>query len=145
MSDLAFEAAVIWRGPAGERRGTVETGGQTVGWSVPSSMGGLGEGTSPEELLLAAVGTCYSATLGGALRQAKLPAGEIRVRVEGLVSGHPASTRYERITVSPRIAGGDAGRVAQYRQAAEAARDRCFIGAIVRSQVEYAVGEVEVA
>ena len=144
MSDLSFEATITWRGPSGERRGTVETGGQTFRWSVPASMGGLGEGTSPEELLLAAVATCYSATLGGTVRQARLPAQEIQVRVEGLVASQPGATRYDRITVNPRILGGDAARIEAYRQAATTARDRCFIGSIVRAQVEYAVGDVEV-
>ncbi len=144
MSDLKFEAQVSWLGALGERRGNVETGGEQVPWSVPASMGGLGEGSSPEEFLLAAVGTCFSATLGGVLRQAHLPAGAIRVRVEGLVTGYPTETRYAEVRVHPEVDAGDASRLPAYREAALTARSRCFIGGIVGKGLDYVLGDVTV-
>jgi peroxiredoxin-like protein len=144
VKDLRFDVHLTWQGPRGSRRGTLETGGQAISWSVPASMGGLGTGTSPEELLLGAVGSCYSATLGGVLRQRGLPASNVRTRVEGTVTGYPEATRFAEIRVHPTIDRGDPGRTAEYREAALAARDRCFIGSLVRPKVAYEVGSVAV-
>ena len=52
MSDLVFEAHVSWMGAAGEPRGAVRTGGQSAAWSVPVSMGGLGEGVKTAHFVL---------------------------------------------------------------------------------------------
>lgn len=145
MRDLTFCAQITWPGTRGERRGQAETGGQNLVWSVPASMGGLGEGTSPEELLLCAVGTCYSATLSGVLRQLRLPVGNVHTRVEGTVSGYPEQARLARIVVHPVLAQADGARTSEYREATIAARDRCFIGHTLRDQVEYLVGPVVLA
>ena len=144
MKDLGFAVAVEWLSNGGERRGSVDTGGQTVAWSVPASMGGLGEGTSPEELLLAAVGTCYSATLAGALRRRRLPVGRVRLAVHGTVASYPEQTRFARVVVHPTLAGADPERSSEYQEAAREARDRCFIGHSLRPDIAYDVGAVAI-
>jgi uncharacterized protein (DUF2249 family)/organic hydroperoxide reductase OsmC/OhrA len=109
-------------------------------------MGGVGEGTSPEELLLSAVGSCFTATLAGLTGARRLPAASIEVRVEGTVSDYPGPTaRVSAITVNPTFVGIESGREKDYESAAMTARERCFIGKHLGPQVSYRVGEVEFA
>ena len=70
MAELSFTSKLTWSGGS---QGVVETGGQSLQFSMPASMGGLGVGTSPEELLLSAVGSCYTATLAGLTEARRLP------------------------------------------------------------------------
>ena len=70
-------------------------------------MGGRGVDSNPEELLVCAVGACYSATLHGLLRRAGLPTSGVRIAARGTVSGYPAQARFARLTVSPTILDGE--------------------------------------
>ena len=142
MADLFFESRLSWAGKAGQ----VQVGGENFRFSVPASMGGLGVGTNPEELLLSAVGACYTATLSGLLNSAGLPAAAVGVRVDGTVSDHPGpSARVSSLVVNPTFIGADAGRESDYEKAAVKARERCFIGRHLGPQVSYRVGEVAFA
>jgi len=145
MAELSFNSKLTW--PEGRLGpGVVETGGQSLQFSVPASMGGVGEGTSPEELLLSAVGSCYTATLAGLTEARRLPAASIEVRVEGTVSDYPGpAARVSAITVNPTFVGIKSGREKEYEGAAMTARERCFIGKHLAPQVSYRVGEVEFA
>ena len=62
MAELSFQSGLKWSGGR-LGSGRVAVGGEAFAFSVPASMGGLGTGTNPEELLLTAVGSCYTATL----------------------------------------------------------------------------------
>ena len=142
MAELFFESRLSWAGSAGQ----IQVGGETFPFSAPASMGGLGVGTNPEELLLSAVGACYTATLSGLLKSAGLPAGSLEVRVEGTVSDHPGpSARVSSLVVNPTFIGAAAGRESDYETAAVKARERCFIGRHLGPQVSYRVGEVAFA
>ncbi len=57
---------------------------------------------------------------------------------------YPGQARFERIVVSPTIAGGDPARVHAYEQVAAQAHDRCFIGRTIAGNVDYRVGWVRV-
>lgn len=145
MSDLLFTSKLSWSGGRSSS-GLVEAGGQSLQFSVPASMGGLGAGTNPEELLSSAVGSCYTSTLVAILESRRLPASSIEVQVNTLVSDYPGpNARVATITVNPTIVGGESGRDADYETAAQIARQRCFIGRHLAPQVSYRVGEVEFA
>jgi len=62
MPDQLFASKLTWSGGRSSS-GMVEAGGQSLRFSVPASMGGVGAGTNPEDLLTSAVGSCYTATL----------------------------------------------------------------------------------
>lgn len=145
MAELSFTSNLTWTGGR-LSRGTIEAGGERVEFSVPASMGGLGAGTNPEELLLSAVGACYTATLSAILEAAQLPVVDIGVRVDGTVSDHPGpAARVSQVVVNPTFRGADAARRADYENAARKARERCFIGRHLVAQVDYHVGEVAFA
>lgn len=145
MSDLLFTSKLSWSGGRSSS-GLVETGGQSWQFSVPASMGGLGVGTNPEELLSSAVGSCYTSTLAAILESRRLRAASIEVQVNTLVSDYPGpNARVAAITVNPTIVGGELGREPDYESATYTARQRCFIGRHLAPQLTYRVGEVEFA
>ena len=142
MEDLTFEVTTRLTGVGREAVGTVEMGDQVLAWSVPSGMGGKGEGSSPEELLASAVATCYTATFSSLLSQDGLPWEQVQVKMQENVSGQP--TRVSRLLATSNVLGGDPGRTEEYQRTAELARERCFIGRHLRSDVSYQVGPVTV-
>jgi peroxiredoxin-like protein len=145
VAELPFDVQLEWSGSGGEGAGRIFTDDLQLEYSVPASMGGRGVGSNPEELLVCAVGACYSATLFGLLRRAGLPASAVRVAATGTVSGYPAQARFARLTVSPTIVDGAAARQAEYEEVAEAAHRRCFIGRTIADNVDYELGAVRIA
>jgi osmotically inducible protein OsmC len=144
MSELRFPTELSWSGSGREGGGRIAGEDVALEYSVPASMGGRGAGTNPEELLVCAVATCYSATLTGVLRRAGLPVTELRTAATGTVTGYPTTARFAGVVVSPTIVGGDPARADAYRAAAEAAHDRCFVGHTLAAEVDYHVGAVTV-
>jgi peroxiredoxin-like protein len=145
MHELPFQVELDWSGSGREGAGRIVTDDLELELSTPASMGGRGVGTNPEELLVCAVGSCFSATLFGVLRRAGLPASSLSVDARGVVGGDPGRARFERIVVSPTIIDGDPTRVHEYEQAAAEAHDRCFIGRTIAGTIDYRVGWVAVA
>jgi peroxiredoxin-like protein len=144
MSDLNFDVELMWSETGGKGTGEIQTHDLTLELSGPESMGGRGVGTNPEELLVSAVSSCFTATLFGVLRRAKLPVDSLEVGGSGTVTGFPGHTRFAGITVNPTILGGDTSRHQEYEAAAERAHDRCFIGHTLSPDVYYEVGSVQV-
>ena len=145
MSDLLFQSKLSWSGGRSSS-GLIATGGNSLQFSVPASMGGVGAGTNPEELLSSAVGSCYTSTLAAILESRRLPMASIEVQVNTLVSDYPGpNAKVASIIVNPTFVGAEPGRAPDYENAAHAARQRCFIGKHLAPQVSYRVGEVEFA
>ncbi len=142
MTDLSFRVALDWEGQPVDGAGACTFGDDRLRYSAPAEMGGLGQGANPETLLLAAVGSCYSITLSRILKNANLPFSRVHVVADGSVTGFPRETRFAGITVHPEIRGADQQRPEEYAQAAQRARDRCFVGSTVRDSLDYQVGEL---
>ncbi len=144
MSELDFDVQVSWSKTGRSGAGRIRTHDAVQELSTPASMGGRGAGTNPEELLVAAVSSCYTATLFGVLRRARLPVDSLTVSARGTVTGFPGGARFEQIMVSPTILEGDVSRRAEYEQATQIAHERCFIGKTLAADVVYEVGPVEI-
>jgi osmotically inducible protein OsmC len=145
MAELTFESQVTWRGPQRAGAGVLTTGQQRVVFSAPESMGGRAVGSSPEELLVSAVASCYSGTLFHLLARDGLPAEQVMVRATGTVSDYPgAGARFSQVVVHPTIRSEEPNREQEYRDCARTARDHCFIGKALRSDIRYEVGGVSV-
>jgi osmotically inducible protein OsmC len=144
MSDLDFEVQLNWSGTGRQGAGLIDTDDLVLDFSAPASMGGRGVGTNPEELLVSAVSACYTATLFAVLERAGLTVHSLTVAGKGTVTGFPRDTRFERITVSPTIVGGDTRRRGEYEDAANLAHERCFIGNTLAPGMAYVVGSVQI-
>ncbi len=144
MADLHFNIDVAWQGTGKEGEGVLHTGGYELACSGPASMGGKGVGSSPEELLLSGITACYSGTLFGVLKRAGLPVEKVVVKTDGVVTGYPLNAKFAQLTVHPTIVGGDTTKLALYKENAEIARERCFVGKTVAGNMIYDLGEVSV-
>jgi peroxiredoxin-like protein len=144
MKDLDFEIALRWSGTGRDGVGEIHTDDVTIDLSAPEAMGGRGVGTNPEELLVSAVASCYTATLFGLLRRTRLPVASLAVDASGSVTGFPGQARFDRVAVSPTILGGDPSRQSEYEAVAMNAHDRCLIGKALAPGVTYEVGTVQV-
>ena len=110
MDDLNFDIELGWVGTGREGAGTIQTDDLLMELSAPESMGGRGVGTNPEELLVCGVSSCFTATLFGVLRRARLPVDSLMIKASGTVTGFPGHARFARIVVTPTILGGDVAR-----------------------------------
>jgi len=144
MNDLRFDVELRWSGTGRDGVGEIHADDVSIELSAPESMGGRGVGTNPEELLVSAVSSCYTATLFGVLRRARLPVASLAVDASGKVTGFPGKARFDRLAVSPTILGGDPSRKDEYETAAVLAHDRCLIGHTLVPEVTYEVGSVRV-
>lgn len=145
MTDIRFETKASWSGLGKNGEGKLTMGDEKLSYSSPSDMGGKGIGASPEDLLIGAVSTCYSGTLFDILVKKGLPVQNISVRAEGIVTGYPLQTKFERLIVHPTISGGDRSKRTEYEQAAVTARDKCFIGKSITGNIRYEIGTVQIA
>jgi peroxiredoxin-like protein len=144
MSDLSFAVELLWSGTGRDGVGEIHTDDLSIDFSAPEVMGGRGVGTNPEELLVSAVSSCYTATLFGVLRRARLPVSSLAVDARGTVTNFPGHARFDRLAVRPTILGGDPLRQPEYEAAAVLAHDRCLIGQTLAPEVTYEVGSVYV-
>jgi osmotically inducible protein OsmC len=84
MPRIVREAEVAWEGNLARGRGalTAATSGAFVGlaYSLPARVGDADGKTSPEELLAAAHGGCFTMSLAGELTAAGTPPGRLDVR-----------------------------------------------------------------
>jgi peroxiredoxin-like protein len=144
MNELDFGVELRWTGTGGDGIGELRGEDAALDISVPEAMGGRGVGTNPEELLVSAVSSCFSATLFAVLRRAGLPADSIAVQAHGVVAGFPRESRFDRLVVSPTVLGGDSSRQDEYERAAVRAHDRCLVGNALSPEVAYEVGAVRV-
>ena len=107
VSKPTYAATVVWE--RGYRTRTQLPGGAVVHGDEPKVYGGEGEGATPQDLLLTAVGHCLSATYVGGLSAAGITVRSLSVHVSGRVNfraayaveqGHPG---FERIDVAVDI------------------------------------------
>ena len=126
-------------------RGELSLDGKPVGFSMPGSLGGLGAGTNPEELLLAAMGACYSLTLGLVTAKAQPGIARVAAQMEGTVveiTEPKRGLRFKEIRITPHIhlkPGAAAPDPAALKAACEKAEAACFITQTVKPGVDAVV------
>ena len=67
-AEHAFECEGQWQGMLMKGAGSVRAGQIAHAITVPREMGGSGQGSNPEELLVAAANSCYLMTLAAVLQ-----------------------------------------------------------------------------
>jgi peroxiredoxin-like protein len=88
------------------KRGIVEAEGipRTINFSAPPEFGGEPGLWTPEHLLLAAVSTCYVATLRAVAEASKLPFHSLELTVEGTIEKQEGGFRFTRVLLLPVVA-----------------------------------------
>jgi peroxiredoxin-like protein len=121
-------------GPTGHA--TLRSGGvPDLRTDAPVEFDGPGDAWSPEQLLLAAVESCFLLTFRAIAKASKLEFTSIAVEGEGTVDRADGRTRFTEIVLRPRLAlpaGADAARV---RRALEKAEHACLVSASLATPV----------
>jgi osmotically inducible protein OsmC len=143
MPRIVREATVSWEGNVARGSGAVTAASTQafadLPFSLPSRIGLAAGKTSPEELLAAAHGGCFTMSLTNELTTAGTPPERLDVRctvtmdeVEG--KGHQIV--HSEIAATGTVPGCDA---AAFAQAAEAADASCPFSALIRASATVAV------
>jgi lipoyl-dependent peroxiredoxin len=143
MPRIVREAQVTWEGNVARGAGTLNatTSGAFTGlpYNLASRIAAPEGKTSPEELLAAAHGACFTMSLANELTQAKTPPVSLDTRcvvtmdeIEG--KGHQVV--HSEIEVHGEVPGCDE---AAFAQAAEAADAGCPFSALIRGTATVAV------
>jgi peroxiredoxin-like protein len=121
-------------GPAGHA--TLRSGGvPDLATDAPLDFDGPGDAWSPEQLLLAAVASCFVLTFRAVAKGSNIAYSSIAVDAEGTVDRGEGRTRFTEIVLRPRLAlpaGVDATRV---RRALEKAEHACLVSASLSTPV----------
>jgi len=102
LKSYSRRAAAHW---TNHKRGIVdgETIPRTINFAAPPEFGGEPSLWTPEHLLLAAVSTCYVATLRAVAEASKLEFEGIEVPVEGKIEKLDGGFKFTRITLRPLV------------------------------------------
>jgi peroxiredoxin-like protein len=101
----------------------------------PRDFDGPGDAWSPEQLLLAAVESCFLFTLQVVARASKLDFTSVHVRGEGTVDRKGGATRFTEIILHPRLAvpaGGDRAKALKVLEKSEKA---CLVSASLSTPI----------
>ncbi|WP_270181994.1 OsmC family protein [Alkalihalobacillus sp. CinArs1] len=106
--------------------------------TIPTSMGGLDEGTNPDELLLSSSAACYFMTLGLYLEAKKIPFDDIQISSKLIVS-EEGRIHVESIHHFPVVylkESPDESLRQQIMDIAERAEDGCMITRAIKGNVK---------
>jgi peroxiredoxin-like protein len=101
----------------------------------PLEFDGPGDAWSPEQLLLAAVASCFLLTFRAVARHSHLDLVSVSIETEGVVDRVDARTRFTEIVLRPHVvvlAGTDTHRV---RRALEKAEANCIVTASLTARL----------
>jgi peroxiredoxin-like protein len=105
-------------------RGIVEAEGipRTINFAAPPEFGGEPGLWTPEHLLMAAVSTCYVATLRAVAEASKLQLHSLELTIEGTVEKQEGGFRFTRLLLRPAVTimkEGDRERMGRLLEKAE--------------------------
>lgn len=109
--------------------------------AVDSAFGGQGAGTNPEELATAAVGSCYTITLGMIVANKRLPVESVSATVTGVLEGQAPNLKFAAVRIEPviRVSEPTNEQREQILQAAHRAEQLCLISTAMRGNVTITV------
>ncbi|GGH86127.1 peroxiredoxin-like protein [Pullulanibacillus pueri] len=140
MKNYTFTVRGQWQGG---RQGTghITSNGLDTDISLAPSMDGQGIGTNPDELLIAAVQSCYLMTLGIHLNAYSIPFESVSIQSEGIVS-EEGGLHFQSITHYPILTLEDQATEDTFKAAQEviASVDQyCMIAKALKGNVDIAV------
>jgi lipoyl-dependent peroxiredoxin len=136
MPRIVREADVAWEGNLARGHGAISaaSSGAFIGisYSLPTRIGDNEGKTSPEELLAAAHGGCFTMSLAGELTRAETPPERIDVRCRVTmdeVEGRGHLIVHSALDVRARVPGADEAALAS---AVDAAHEGCSFSSLLR-------------
>jgi len=123
-----FTLSGDWKGGL-NGAGAISVGALQAEIATPVELGGTGQGTNPEEMLLGAAATCYMITLGAILAKRAYPIRALAIRSEATYSSEGGLT-CESIVHRPTIeleAGASESQRDEAIKAAHRAEKACMV------------------
>lgn len=121
-------SARIAGGPAGYA--TLSSGGvPDLRTAPPLDFDGPGDAWSPEQLLLAAVASCFLLTFRSVAQASRLEFVSLSVDAEGVVDRVNGVTRFTEIVLRPRVALPAGADLVRVQRALEKAERACLVSA----------------
>jgi organic hydroperoxide reductase OsmC/OhrA len=138
MSDFRFPVEIAW--PGGKRVIAAVPGKPSVEIATPPEFkGDFPDRWSPEDLLVAAVASCYAVTLIAITGRGEIPLHRLAISAEGAV-GREGKEPFGFKTVHLRVAAAtDSGREDDLRKAAERAEQGCLVSAALRIPIHLTI------
>jgi osmotically inducible protein OsmC len=136
MPRIVRDADVVWEGNLARGEGALSAASSgafsSLPYSLPTRVGGSPDKTSPEELLAAAHGGCFTMSLAGELTGAGTPPGRLEVRCRITMDevgerGHLIV--HSALEVRARVDGVDADA---FSAAVDAAHQGCSFSSLLR-------------
>jgi peroxiredoxin-like protein len=137
MSEHQFTVRASWHGSSQTGAGQLNSKALSSTFSIPGNLGGPGQGTNPEELVVSAAASCYLITLAVALDKRGVPFDKLEVTTDGMVL-FDKGLQLTRLTHHPRITLIATATVAHREAAlatAEQAEQGCMLSRAVRGNV----------
>lgn len=138
MAEHLFHLTANWPGGRNDV-GTIDAGQLKAEVSIPPELEGPGIGTNPDEMLLAAAGTCYIITLAAMMERSKLEKTALTMESVGVIDVTNGITTYKRILHKPHIVlTKDAGEkeIELAKKLAQKAETSCMISRALLGNVE---------
>lgn len=138
MAEHDFIVTTHWSGGR-EETGTVKGDVLNENISIPSSLGGVGNGTNPDEMLVAAAASCYIISLAATLERAHFTSITIQQSSTGTASLINGKFKMESITHRPKITVESDQKEALERKLnklLKIADNNCMISNSIRGNVE---------
>jgi osmotically inducible protein OsmC len=136
MPRIVRDADVVWEGNLARGAGAISAASSgafsSLPYSLPTRIGGSPDKTSPEELLAAAHGGCFTMSLAGELTGAGTPPGRLDVRCRitmDEIEGRGHLIVHSALDVRAHVAGLDE---AAFAQAVDAAHAGCSFSSLLR-------------
>ena len=127
-------SARIAGGPAGYA--TLSSGGvPDLRTAPPLDFDGPGDAWSPEQLLLAAVESCFLLTFRSVAQASRLEFVSLSVEAEGVVDRVNSVTRFTEIVLRPRVALPAGADLVRVQRALEKAERACLVSASLDTRI----------
>ncbi|MGX0909608.1 SACOL1771 family peroxiredoxin [Staphylococcus caprae] len=133
-----FKVKTKWQGGR-DKVGTVKGDIIESQISIPSSLGGKGIGTNPDEMLVSAASSCYIISLAATLERAGYTDIQIHQQSIGTASFVNGKFQIDRITHYPEIQVNEANKANLEKRLSkllEIADRNCMISNSIRNNVE---------
>lgn len=133
-----FKVITKWSGGRNEK-GTFQADHLNGEISIPSELGGIGNASNPDELLVAAAGSCYIISLAAALERARFTKIQITQESIGKANFSEGKFKMVKITHYPKVSVNREEKeklIKQIDRIKDIADGNCMISNSIRGNVD---------
>jgi organic hydroperoxide reductase OsmC/OhrA len=127
MKPLPHHYTVLLAGSTEGYAALTSAGLPNLASAPPLEFGGPGDAWSPEQLLLAAVGSCFHFSLRAIAQASRLEFISLELAIAGTVDRRDGELRFTEILLRPRLVIPEGGDPERARRVLERAKKTCLV------------------